>query len=184
MFREGEGVEIMLVMILGGAASGKSEYAEALCMRLSANKLYIATMEPYGEEALKRIERHTQMRKKKGFDTLEKYTRLYECEIKGYDTVLLECMSTLLANEFFTDEKYYENIFEGITKVKNSCNNLVVITNKVFSDGEEYENETKKYMEALGKVNVSLASSAEVVIEVVCGIPIVIKGEEFRNEIL
>jgi adenosylcobinamide kinase/adenosylcobinamide-phosphate guanylyltransferase len=174
----------MLIMVIGGAASGKSEYVEGLCMRLSGQKLYIATMEPYGEEALQRIERHTRMRKSKGFDTLEKYTRLSECEINGYKTVLLECMSTLLANEFFTDENYYENIFTGIMKLKENCKNLVVITNQVFSDGEIYGKETQQYMEALGRVNCSLAAYSDMVINVVFGIPIIIKGEEFKNEII
>ncbi len=171
----------MLIMILGGAASGKSEYAENLCLQLSSSKLYIATMEPYGEEALQRIERHTRMRKQKGFDTLEKYNRLFEAEVSGYDTVLLECMSTLLANEFFSSEDYNHNIFTGITKLQRSCKQLVVITNKVFSDGEAYGEETDRYMEALGGVNRTLAALADVVIEVVYGIPILIKGgKEFE----
>ncbi|HWT26364.1 MAG TPA: bifunctional adenosylcobinamide kinase/adenosylcobinamide-phosphate guanylyltransferase [Mobilitalea sp.] len=174
----------MLIMILGGAASGKSEFAESLCMRLSEKKLYIATMEPYGDEALMHIKRHTDMRKTKGFDTLEKYTRLYECEITGYDTILLECMSTLLANEFFTDENYYENIFTGIDKLKNSCSNLVVITNQVFSDGESYGEETERYRKALGRINCTLASLADAVIEVVYGIPVMIKGEDLKNELI
>lgn len=173
----------MLILIIGGAASGKSEFAESLCMSLSSKKLYIATMEPYGEEALKRIKRHTEMRKTKGFDTLEKYKRLFECEIKDYDTVLLECMSTLLANEFFTEENYFDNIVTGITKINHSCDNLVVITNKIFSDGETYEKETQQYMEALGKINCRLASYADVVIEVVYGIPVIIKGEEYKDEL-
>lgn len=166
----------MLIMILGGAASGKSEYAENLCMRLSASKLYIATMEPYGEEALKRIERHRSMRKQKGFDTLEQYRELSEAEVKGYDTVLLECMSTLLANEFFTGEDYYGNIMNGIEKLRNSCRHLVVITNRVFSDGEAYGEETVSYMEALAGINRSLAALADVVVEVVYSIPVILKG--------
>ncbi len=167
-------------MVIGGAASGKSEYAEELCMRLSSKKLYVATMEPYGEEALKRIERHTTMRKAKGFDTLEKYTHLSECEAKGYETILLECMSTLLANEFFTDENYDENIFSGINKLKESCRNLVVISNKIFSDGEEYAKETQEYRKALGRVNGKLASLADVVIEVIYGVPVVLKGQNIK----
>lgn len=174
----------MLTVIIGGAASGKSEFAEGLCMRLSTSKLYVATMEPYGEEALQRIKRHTEMRKTKGFDTLEKYTKLYECDIQGYDTVLLECMSTLLANEYFTDPLYYDNIMNSIRKLTTSCNNLVLITNKIFSDGENYGEETMGYMEALGRINRALTASADAVIEVIYSIPVILKGEEYRDVLI
>ncbi len=174
----------MLIMITGGAASGKSEFGEQVCMKLSERKLYIATMEPYGKEALQRIKRHTDMRKTKGFDTLEKYTKLYECDCKDYELILLECMSTLLANEFFTEKNYFENIVSGIEKLKSSCNHLVMITNEVFSDGETYGEETTEYTKALGRINRTLASQADVVIEVVFGIPVFLKGAEYKHEIL
>lgn len=168
----------MLILITGGAASGKSEYAENLCLRLSGNKLYIATMQPHGQEALMRIERHKKLRKEKEFSTLEKYKALYDCEVKGYDTILLECMSTLLANEFFENSNYFDDIVSGINKLTYHSKNVVVITNKIFSDGITYDDATTNYMKALGALNCFLASAADVFIEVICGIPIILKGKE------
>ena len=47
----------MLIVVTGVSGSGKSEYAEQICCRLSGDrkKYYIATMQPYGEEGKKRI---------------------------------------------------------------------------------------------------------------------------------
>ena len=162
----------MITTILGGSASGKSEYAENLCLRAGEKKLYVATMEPFGKEALERIENHKEMRKHKGFDTLEKYSRLYECEIENQDVILLECMSTLVANEYFTNQDYEKSIKEGILNFKRYTDNLVVITNNIFADGIVYEEETMKYMRVLGELNRWLANESDTVIDVVFGIPV------------
>ena len=61
----------MVILVIGGSGSGKSEYAEGRCVQLNTKeKLYIATMEPFGEESLARIARHRRLRQGKGFDTL------------------------------------------------------------------------------------------------------------------
>ena len=172
----------MFILVVGGAASGKSEYAENLCMRMgeSESKLYVATMEPYGKEAKERILRHREMRREKSFDTLEKYRKLKEGtdEAAGYKTILVECLATLLANELFTDEAYYDNIVEGIDALGAISTNLILITSKIFSDGRLYDEGTMAYMRALAMLNRHFADLADVVVEVVCGIPVVLKGEE------
>ena len=63
----------MLTLVVGGAASGKSAYAEALVLRsAAARRIYLATMSAGGEEARRRIEKHRAMRGAgKGFETVE-----------------------------------------------------------------------------------------------------------------
>jgi adenosylcobinamide kinase / adenosylcobinamide-phosphate guanylyltransferase len=174
----------MLILVTGGAASGKSEVAEDLCIKLSNRnqKLYVATMKPFGEEANYRIKRHRDMRAVKGFDTVEKYTSLFDIETADYHTILLECMSTLLANEFFTDKNYYSNIIGGIDRLVANSINVIVVTNKIFSDGIVYDNYTTAYMRALAEINMCLAGMSDVVIEVICGISIILKGDEKVSE--
>ena len=52
------------------------------------------------------------------------------------------------------------------------CENLVVVTNEIFSDGCEYDDMTKEYICHLGNINQYMAKKADIVVEVVCGIPI------------
>lgn len=112
----------MLYLIIGGSASGKSEYAEkaAVTRYRDAHKLmgtpadrsvdmyagtltYVAAMYPYDEECKKRIARHRSLRKDKGFQTAECYTHLEKLTAEKGDVLLIECMSNLLANEMYQE---------------------------------------------------------------------------------
>lgn len=169
----------MLVTVIGGSGSGKSEFAECIAQKYHNRRLfYIATMKPYGEEALVRINRHRKMREKKGFETVECYNSLKKLDIEN-SVVLLECMSNLVANEIFdmenknTSEEIVQAVFALAQK-----NVLIVVTNDVFSDGNTYPEETMDYIRAVSKINIQLVNMSDTVAEVVCGIPIYIKGGE------
>lgn len=175
----------MLYLIYGGSGSGKSEYAEQCVLKLSdEEKYYIATMKVYGEEGMKKVSRHRKLRMNKGFETIEKQTDVHELnnEYKG-GTALLECLSNLVANEMFVDDKIIavdevvDKVSDGIKKLGDTFDNLVVVTNNIFEDGIEYDEGTKHYMHALGKINEILTQVAAGVVEVVVGIPVVVKGQ-------
>ena len=53
---------------------------------------------------------------------------------------------------------------------------LVIVTNNVFEDGISYDGTTMEYLAAMGKINELLAKRADKVIEVVVGIPLIMKG--------
>ena len=194
----------MMVLVTGGAGSGKSEYAESFIGSLpdSGRKYYIATMKCADTESLRRVERHRELRKDKGFITIEQpvdVEKTLECMIltqedtpcetrttehKEPSPVLLECVSNLAANEMFaggeirSSEKVAEKVVSGIRKLKEKAGVLVAVTNNIFEDGVRYDAGTEEYIQALGMINRQLAKDAERVVEVVCGIPVVIKKEE------
>ena len=92
-------------MVIGGSGSGKSEFAETICMELPAEKkCYIATMQAFDEESRARIAKHRKARSGKGFETIEQGTHLEAVCLPGGCTALLECMSNLVANEVFAPE--------------------------------------------------------------------------------
>lgn len=70
-----------------------------------------------------------------------------------------------------------DNVRRGLKKLESSCANLTVVTNEVFSGGGQYEGETLQFMKNLACLNREIASRAQLVVEVVCGIPNVLKGE-------
>ena len=169
----------MLTLVSGGAASGKSEYAEGLISDFLGKKLYIATMRPFGEDAESKISRHHDLRAGKGFETIERYENLAGLDIPRNCAVLLECLSNLVANECFSTAGFggaVERVLAGIDSIAKKAQELVVVTNEIFADGISYDKETSEYMKVLSAVNCEAAARADRVVEVVCGIPVSWKG--------
>ena len=173
----------MFTLVIGGAASGKSEYAEGLL--LSSPRLpryYIATMEPFDGECRQRIEKHRRMRAKKCFETLECYTALASLCLPRRGNVLLECLGNLTANELYspqgagTEPAALEAILAGVDVLLSQCGDLVVVSNEVFTDGVTYPEETEAYRRLLAGANRALAARADRVCEVACGLPYYYKG--------
>ena len=173
----------MIWLVIGGAASGKSAYAEKLAIELAQETggplLYLADMLPGGGEAEKRIARHRKNRVGAGFQTVERYT-----DLKGYApdpaaVILLEDLGNLLANEMFLKEGNGEEAArQGVLHLGRCVRHLVVVGNEVISDGIRYSGETERYMRSLASIQCQLASEATCVAEVLCGIPYIIKGSK------
>lgn len=166
----------MIILVTGGASSGKSEIAENICLKLEQRHLYyIATMQPLGKESLERIHKHKYLRKDKSFKTIEECFNLSKIQITPNSTVLVECLGNLLANIMFSN-KDIELIELGIHEISKKAKNIVFVTNEVFSDGEDYSKETMKYIDHLAEINRSIAALSDMYIESVCGIPYFYKG--------
>lgn len=169
----------MNILITGGSASGKSQYAESVAASLPEPRLYVATMRPWDDECRARIEKHRRQRSGLGFTTVEHYGDLRTLNLPMRGTVLLECMSNLTANVLFGEhvpESPLQAILEGLERLTEQCEHLIVVTNEVFSDGASYDGETTAYLRLLAALNSAMGRSFDTVIEVVCGIPIAQKG--------
>ena len=173
----------MFTLVIGGAASGKSGYAEGLVL-LSPHRprYYIATMEPFGEEGRRRVEKHRRMRADKEFETVERYTDLSSVRLPGRGAVLLECVGNLAANELYSPAGAgsvagaVSAIVDGVDALLEQCGELVVVSNDVFTGGADYAGGTEDYLRLVADVNRALAKRADRVCEVVCGLPRYYKG--------
>ena len=188
----------MMTLVTGGSGSGKSEYAERLAAAGGPPRISVATLLPWDDEGRRRIEKHRAMRAGKGFETVECYTglerlavelarRLEEEPRRGEEhsearagSILLECVSNLTANEFYSPENAGREDLAGlladeILALRSVCGHLVVVTNNVFNDGGDYDSETVRYMEILADVNRRLAAAADAAVEVIFGIPVKLK---------
>ena len=167
----------MFTLIIGGAASGKSEFAEAHALKLPGRRVYLATMEPLGTGARARVERHRRLRAGKGFETVERYTNLAGLLLPPDTNILLECLGNLTANELYSPRGGgTQAVLNGIDHLLSRNAYLTVVTNEVCSGGTDYAGDTLTYMEKLARINRALAARADLVVEVVCGLPNVLKG--------
>ena len=177
---------IMIYMITGGSGSGKSAYAEQIMTRLTGVKYYIATMQVYDAEGEQKVARHRALRQGKGFRTVESPKDIGNLILTQEEhtdkSALLECLSNLVANEMFTESKVRSSdevvakITEDIQRLTKQLNNLLIVTNNVFEDGISYDADTMSYINALGALNARIAEFADEVVEVVVGIPVVLKS--------
>ena len=173
----------MRILLTGGSACGKSTFAEALASRLPQPHIYLATMRPYDQESAEKIARHKKMRLERDFCTVERDVDIAGAEFAEGGTVLLECMCNLTANELFDDEgradaQAYQRILQGILSLEGRSEHLIVVTNDVGSGTTEgYGEQTRLYVETLGRLNAQLAAGFDVVCELVCGIPLCLKGD-------
>jgi len=88
------------ILILGGARSGKSRFAQQMAKRLGKKGLFVATGQPLDEEMASRIEEHKRIRPR-NWRTLEIDARVgqrLEGQIGGAGIVLLDCLSLLVSN--------------------------------------------------------------------------------------
>ena len=172
----------MFTLVIGGAASGKSEYAENLILRAGPMKrTYIAAMEPLDHESRARIARHRALRAQKNFEAVECYTNLEQLRLSGKGAVLLECVGNLAANELYNPRgagmDTQAAVLRGIDALLPQCRELVVVSNEIFSGGWDYEGDTLRYLRVLAAVNRALAAQADRVAEIVCGQAVYYKGE-------
>lgn len=178
----------MMILITGGSGSGKSLIAEKIGFSLKKDKLYyIATMEAYDSECLERISRHRKQRAGKGFITAEiPYNIISAADnFEKNSSALIECISNLLANEQFdrcSPDPVYE-ITEGIFKLREGLENIIIVTNETAEDIPPKSGNMIQYLRNIGRINRILAEKSDVVIEAVCGVPLFLRGEEFKNEI-
>ena len=160
----------MITLVTGGSGSGKSEYAEGLILDSPCSRrFYVATMIAYGKEGRDKVERHRVLRKGKGFITIEKPRNVGEVMVGEYETglsplsrtgraLLLECVSNLAANEMFK---------EGTGKTEageQQGGPIQCLSHKIA-----------EYIRLMGCLNQKLASAADRVVEVVYGIPVLLK---------
>ncbi|WP_255081517.1 bifunctional adenosylcobinamide kinase/adenosylcobinamide-phosphate guanylyltransferase, partial [Escherichia coli] len=105
----------MMILVTGGARSGKSRHAEAL-IGDSSQVLYIATSQILDDEMAARIEHHRQGRPEH-WRTVERWQHLDElihADINPNEVVLLECVTTMVTNLLFDCKRTARAVLTGM----------------------------------------------------------------------
>ena len=178
----------MTVFIIGGSGSGKSAFAESIAKKLGGSLVYVATMPVVSDEDRAKVERHHRLRAGKGFVTLERPGKLADLP-DGSETMLIECLSTHVANLMFSPDSAQDDTMQNSTAhwaellktelapLLHRKGNTIFVSAEIASDGATYSPEAEAYRSVLTAINRHLADSCDAAVEVVCGIPVRIKGE-------
>ncbi len=175
-----------MTLILGGARSGKSRFAQELAARLSNRGLFVATCEPLDEEMNARIKAH-QMSRPRNWKTLETPTDVAKAmkgKIGDAEVVIIDCMTLLVSNLMGTEEQDSEALEKKVTGelenlvafMRTSKAHFIIVSNEVGLGLVPPYPAGRVYRDALGMANQMLASNADEVYFMVAGIPISLKG--------
>jgi adenosylcobinamide kinase/adenosylcobinamide-phosphate guanylyltransferase len=165
------------LLVLGGARSGKSAYAEARADALAGEKLYIATAEVTDAEMAERI-RHHQARRGDGWRTLEAPLDLADV-LRQHDAtdhvILIDCITVWINNLMFHDRPVEPAVAEFCAALAGARGQVVVVSNEV-GFGIVPENAlARRFRDFAGRANQAIAAVADEVVLVVAGLPLTVK---------
>jgi adenosylcobinamide kinase/adenosylcobinamide-phosphate guanylyltransferase len=174
-------------LIIGGARSGKSSFAQELALKSGEAVLFVATAEAGDEDMKRRIEKHRKTRPS-AWKTLEATTHVgsqITRNIGKAKTVIIDCI-TLLVNNIFqqygggTDADIIEKgvmaeIGELVNCIDRVDASFIIVTNEVGLGLVPADRVSRLYRDLLGRANQMLAQHADEVILMVAGIPVKVK---------
>jgi adenosylcobinamide kinase/adenosylcobinamide-phosphate guanylyltransferase len=183
-----------LILLLGGARSGKSSYAEKLACQGDGQVAYIATAEGLDTEMVSRIKNHKKTRPSQWvtFEIPRSVGDTFRQYIAQTDLVILDCLTLLVSNLLFhpanaeheIDEQeatrvINKEISELFALIKGNEATWIVVTNEVGLGLVPPYPLGRVYRDQLGWVNQQLAAVADEVYFMVAGIPVPI--DQFRK---
>ncbi|MBN1264259.1 MAG: bifunctional adenosylcobinamide kinase/adenosylcobinamide-phosphate guanylyltransferase [Anaerolineales bacterium] len=178
-----------LILVLGGARSGKSDYAQQLAESLGSAPVYVATAQAHDEEMIRRISVHRASRAER-WETIEAplgVAQAVKASCGSGDVYLLDCLTLLVSNVMMElGEKPSEKDVEQTLQMEvNALIDLVrsgeavwiVVSNEVGLGIVPAYASGRLYRDVLGRANQKIAAAADVVVFMVSGLPMVIKGD-------
>lgn len=166
-----------IILITGGARSGKSSYAEQLALRLSSNPVYLATARVWDDEFRQRVVKH-QERRGSEWTNIEEEKQLSKHHLEGR-TILIDCI-TMWCNNFFFDlhddvDATLEAMKQEFLKFTQPEATYIFVTNEIGMGGTSINDVQRRFTDLQGWFNQFVASQADEVIFMVSGIPMKIK---------
>lgn len=170
-----------IILITGGARSGKSSYAEQRARELGPRRLYIATAEAKDEEMRQRIEEHKRRRGNE-WVTIEEPIELAEtllAQRAQTDCALVDCLTLWISNLLLQYDRRFaeEKVGQLLETASRLDCHLVFVTNEVGSGIVPDNSLARQFRDLSGWANQRVAAAANEVLLVVAGIPMIVKKE-------
>jgi len=166
-----------LTLVIGGAASGKSAFAENLVRDSRLKRVYIATARVLDHEMEKKVKRHKKMRGDGWLTIEEPLAPEAAIAMHGADkAILLDCATMWLMNHMMDETDYDSAEGSLLHALATSTSHCVVVTNELGLGIVPADALSRRFRQAQGELNQRLAARADVVVNVMAGLPNVLKG--------
>lgn len=166
-----------IILITGGARSGKSRYAEELALALSPKPVYVATAHVWDDEFRERVRKH-QERRGPEWTNIEEEKLLSRHDLSGRVAVI-DCITLWATNYFFE----LQDVATALDALKAEFDRFTVhdatyifVTNEIGMGGVSENAVQRQFTDLQGWLNQYVASKADEVVLMVSGIPVRIKN--------
>lgn len=187
----------MKSLVTGGARSGKSSFAERLCMSRAKVATYVATAQAFDAEMELRIAEHRRQREQTSFawrtieEPLQLPELLHRSELGSDESespppaLLVDCLTLWLSNLVLANEEIAEQTARaGIAALEEAVRSyqgpLILVTNEVGNGIVPEYKLGRLYRDLSGVMNQRMAAICDEVFLVTAGIPVELKGLEYK----
>jgi adenosylcobinamide kinase/adenosylcobinamide-phosphate guanylyltransferase len=169
-------VSARLTLVLGGARSGKSRYAESLITALPPPWVYVATGQALDAEMAARIDAH-RARRGAGWTTVEAPRDLAAAlAAHAKAPILVDCLTLWLSNLMMADAQIEQEIDRLARVLAEAAAPVILVANEVGSGIVPDNALARRFRDLQGGLNQRIAALADQVVMVVAGLPLYLKG--------
>ncbi len=180
-----------LMLITGGARSGKSDYALHYAESLPGPHFFLATCPVVDKEMEERIKRHRNQRRNRSWQTIEEEIAL-DKQIRALPSdgvCLIDCLTLWVNNIMYRAEKsnllfserslqpHIDALLFAVSEFQGTC---ICVTNEVGMGVVPDNVAARKYRDCVGRCNRAIADAADEVVLVSCGLPLFLKKQMNR----
>ena len=166
------------ILVIGGARSGKSRYAEALAATWNGSKIYFATAEPGDEEMAARIAAH-RARRGRDWRTVTALLNLPDAlrEYSDKDAfILIDCLTIWLSNVFLAKNDCATAVEDLLEALDHTQGMTVLVSNEVGGGIVPESALARRFRDIAGETNQKVAAIVDEVVLVTAGLPQVLKS--------
>lgn len=165
-----------LTFVLGGAASGKSAYAELLCTQSGRAKIYIATAQVFDDEMGAKVAKHLDQRGT-AWTTIEAPIDVASAlkTASTDDVVLVDCATLWLTNVILGEHDLDAHTGQLLAALTSCAAPVIIVSNEVGQGIVPDNALSRRFRDAQGLLNQEIAARADAVVAVMAGLPLALK---------
>lgn len=168
-----------LTMVIGGASSGKSRFAEQHARAGTGPLVYLATAQAYDAEMVQKILDHQSDRQNDGWQTIEAPLDIAAAleSLPQDANVLLDCATMWLNNAIMAKRDVRKESNDLVATLARAPQRITVVTNEVGLGIVPENALARRFRIAQGHLNATLAAQCDLVVAVMAGLPLILKGQ-------
>ena len=172
------GATVSVTLVLGGARSGKSRYAESLVAGAPPPWIYIATAEAFDDEISQRIAEH-KARRDRRWQTVEAPRDIVDAlvDVRPGASILIDCVTLWLSNLLLAEVDIEQEMKRLDAALAQSRRATVLVANEVGCGIVPDNALARRFRDLQGRLNQQLAVRADRVVLMVAGLPLFVKGQ-------